>query len=112
MAERAEAVNLDGQERNEGPLFPVRPETEVPPTLPDTLTANNEREASGYEQVKNRAACLFSALHKKSNALVSNLRHWTGRACNERPLQVVAVIAVTGFVIGAILRVWKCKREA
>ena len=112
MAERAESVNVSRHDRNEGSRFPERPQTQLSSNPPDTQAASHDRVARGYEPVKNRAARSYAAFAEKSKALFSDVRRWTQRACHENPVQVVALVAVTGFLMGVVLRVRKGKRQA
>jgi ElaB/YqjD/DUF883 family membrane-anchored ribosome-binding protein len=120
MAERAEAingsmddsVNLDKSERTLAPVVPVRTEPEPIISPPSTVEAIKERASAGLGEAVDRAARSYSAMADKSNAMFSDLKRWAQQMCRENPLQVVAIVAGTAFVLGFALRVWNSRRQA
>ena len=120
MAERAEAINgpmdepinLDASERSLAPVVPVRTEPEPLVSPPGTVDAIKERAAAGLGEAVDRAARSYSVMADRSSALVSDLKRWTQRVCEENPLKVVAVVAGAAFVLGVALRIWNSRRSA
>ena len=110
MAERAEAVKREAGERNLAPVVPVRPDREPLAPQADSLSEFKKRAVAGYGETMDRAARSYSVLAQKSRTLFLDMKNWTRRACNENPLQVLAIVAGAAFVLGVTLRIYKSNR--
>ena len=119
----ADSAQLVAMKRTEDPVYAAHPE-ETGPTrsaiqqaLQDgiekvTCVVTDARQSVGhsFRVVRNRAAGAYSDLFYKSRYLA---RHLGGRAQQlkeERPLQLLAVIAGTAFIAGVFVRVWRSRR--
>jgi hypothetical protein len=60
-----------------------------------------------FEQTKVVLSRSCELGHKRFERLVRQINDSVRRAADERPLQVVAIVAGSAFIAGAILRVWR-----
>jgi hypothetical protein len=109
MAQKADSLNVEA----------VRPTLVRVPTLriekppQQKPLANIQKAAAGaYRSTQARARRAYSVVVGKSSALTSDIGRKLQKARSERPMQIVAAVAATGFVLGVILRVWRSKHNA
>ena len=103
MAQRAESLNAEPTRPR---LAPVPPLIENPPRQ-SNLANIRETAARTYRSTQARARDSYSLAITKSSALVSNVGRKFQRARHERPMQIVALAAGTGLILGVVLRVWR-----
>jgi len=108
MAQKADSLNVE----------PIRPRlAPVPPLLiekppqPRPLATIKKAAVGAYRSTQARASHTYSVVIERSTALTSNIRRKLQKTRSERPLQIVAAVAATGFVLGVVLRVWRSKHS-
>ena len=109
MAQRAESLNIESMQPRLAPT-PLR--IEKPPQRKPLANMNmKSAAATAYRSTRARASQAYSVVIERSSALTSNMRRTLQQTRSERPMQIVAAVAATGFVLGVILRVWRSKHN-
>src|SRR5437764_8084908 len=109
MAQRAESLNAEPMRPR---ITPVPPLQIVKPQRQKPLAQVKSVTTRAYRSTKARVRDAYSRVINKSSVLSNNVQGKLQRARQERPMQIVAAVAVTGFVVGVVLRVWRSKYNA
>jgi len=122
MADRAESLYNAGKLRNSGPVAPIRggqfvsgeaamrSESSEQPSGPKLLEkSSTDRSAGAFRGVKARAVSLYSAVTDTSSKITTGIWRRMSQKKDEQPLQFLAAMAGTAFVIGVLLRVWRSR---
>lgn len=108
MAQRAEGLNV---QRTESKLASLPPLPIEQPPRHKPLASINNAAAGAYRSTRVSASRVYSVVLERSSALTSNIARKLQKARSQRPMQIVAAVAVTGFVLGVVLRVWRSKHS-
>jgi hypothetical protein len=122
MAERAEKIDsgessgklgsvasMRGRQFASGEAIPLG-ESSGQPSGPKLLVrSSTERSAAAFRGAKARAISLYSAVTKTSSKVTTNIRRGMSQRKDEHPLQFLAVMAGSAFVLGVFLRAWRSR---
>jgi hypothetical protein len=108
MAQKADSLNVEPTWPRVAPVAPLRIEK---PPWEKPLAKVKKAATRGYRGTQARARRAYSIVIERSGVLTRNIRRKLQKTRSERPLQIVAAVATTGFVLGVVLRVWRSKRN-
>jgi ElaB/YqjD/DUF883 family membrane-anchored ribosome-binding protein len=103
MAQAAN-VNIEPRRPQPAPVVPMPIEVRRP-----RLTRIRHAAASSYAKVKARASGVSRSVAQEAKAFGRGVKSRVQRARVEKPLQLVAMTAGAGTLLGAVLQVWRSK---
>jgi hypothetical protein len=122
MADRAENLDIGGRAEELGPVDLLRQRqaaSDAPtplakssgePSGPKLLVrSSTERGGTAFRGARARAVSMYSTVTDTSAKIAGDVRRRVSQQKDEHPLQFLAVIAGSAFVIGVFLRVWRSR---
>ena len=108
MAQRAETLNptIEAMPRVAPPV-PVQTKSRTYREQQDMLSTITQLAASKYQSARAGAAHSYRVLLQNSRVRASALKRRFDTIRNEKPLQLIAVVAGTAFALGIALRIWR-----